>query len=61
MGPLFKSTPRPLLKSVLLSLNRYGTCQETIRKRLEHMYTPSDTGLELLGEGPLYKSASNKR
>ena len=25
------------------------------------MYTPSDTGLEWLGEGPLYKSISNKR
>ena len=25
------------------------------------MYTPSDTGLEWLGEGPLYKSVSNKR
>ena len=24
------------------------------------MYTPSDTGLEWLGEGPLYKSVSNK-
>ena len=25
------------------------------------MYTPSDTGLEWLGEGPLYKSVSSKR
>ena len=25
------------------------------------MYTPSDTWLEWLGEGPLYKSVSNKR
>ena len=40
-GPLFES-PRPLLKSGLLPLDRYGTCQETISRRLEQMYTPSD-------------------
>ena len=33
-GPLFESPPRSLLKSGLLHLYRYGTCQETISKRL---------------------------
>ena len=53
-GPLFESlpTPRPLLKSGLQPLDRYGTCQETIGRRLEQMHTPSDTGFEWLGEGP---------
>ena len=60
-GPIFESPPRPSLKSGLLPLDRYGTCQETISRRLEQMYTPSDTGLEWLGEGPLYKLVSNKR
>ena len=35
-------------------MDRGGTCQETISRRLEHMYTP------WLREGPLYKSVSNK-
>ena len=61
MGPLFKSPPRPLLKSSLWSLDRYVTCQETISRRPKYMYTPSDTGLEWYGEGPLYKSVKNKR
>ena len=45
-GPLFRSPPRSLLKSGLLPLDRCGTCQETISRRLEHMYTPSYTWLE---------------
>ena len=61
MGPLFESPPRPLLKSGLRPLGRYGTHQETIHRRSEQMYTPSDTSLEWLGEGPLFKSDSNKR
>ena len=61
MGPLFESHLRPLLKSGLQPLDRYGTHQETIRRRPEQMYTPSDTRLEWLGEGPLFKSDSNKR
>ena len=40
--PLFESLPRPSLESGLLPLDRYGSCQETISKRLEQMYTPSD-------------------
>ena len=52
--PLLKSAPRSLLKSGLLPLDRCGTCQETISRRLEHMYTL------WLREGPLYKSVSNK-
>ena len=35
-------------------VDRCGTCQETISRRLEHMSTP------WLREGPLYKSVSNK-
>ena len=61
MGPLFESPLRLLLDTGLLPLDRYGTCQETISRRPEQMYTPSDTGLEWLGEGPLYKSVSNRR
>ena len=60
MGLLFESAPRSLLKSGLLPLDRCGTCQKTISRRLEHMYTPSDTWLDWLGEGPLYRSVSNK-
>ena len=58
---LFESPPRPLLKLSLRPLDRYGTHQETISRRPEQMYTPSDTGLEWLGEGPLFKSVSNRR
>ena len=54
MGLLFESAPRSLLKSGLLPVDRRGTCQETISRRLEHMYTP------WLREGPLYKSVLNK-
>ena len=53
MGPLFESAPRSLLKSGLLPVDRCGTCEETISRRLEHMYTPWRR------EGP-YKSVSNK-
>ena len=48
--PLFESPLRSLLKSGPLPLDRYGTWKETIRRRLQHMYTPSDTWLEWLGE-----------
>ena len=37
-GPLFESSPRPLLKSGLQPLGRYGTYQETISRRLEQMF-----------------------
>ena len=53
-GPLFESAARSLLKSGVLPVDRCGTCQETISRRLEHMYTP------WLREGPLYKSVLNK-
>ena len=45
------------------TLDRYGTHQETISRRPEQMHTSSDTRLEWLarGEGPLFKSDSNKR
>ena len=60
-GPLFESHPRPLLKSGLQPLGRYGTHQETIGMRHEQMYTLSDTRLEWLGEESLFESNSNKR
>ena len=53
----FEAPSRPSLKSGLQPLDRYGTYQETVSRRPEQMYTPSDTGLEW----PLYKSVSNKR
>ena len=61
MGSLFESPPRPLLKSGLQPLGRYDTHQETISRRPQQMYTPSDTRLEWLGEGLLFKLDSNKR
>ena len=45
-GSLFESPPRPLLKSGLQPLGRYGTHQETIRRKPEQMYTLPDTRLE---------------
>ena len=60
-GPLFESPPRPLLKSGLQLLGRYGTHYETISRRLERMYTSSDTRLEWHGDGPLFELDSNKR
>ena len=50
---LLKSFPRPLLKSGVRSSVRYGNHKEIINRRLEQMYTGSDTRLEWLGEGPL--------
>ena len=61
MGPLFESLSRPLLKSGLQPLDRYGTHQETIGMRHEQMYTLSDTRLEWLGGEPLLESNLNKR
>ena len=59
-GPLFESPPRPLLKSSLQSLGRYGTHQETISMRDEQMYTLCDTKLEWSGKGPLFEFNLNK-
>ena len=69
-GPLYKSVSnkrqgvrtaatiqvifRPLLRSGLGSLFRYGTHQ-TINERLEQVYLPSDPRLEWPGEGPLFE------
>ena len=58
MGPLFESPPRRLLKSGLQPLAGYGTHQETICRRPEQMYTPSDTRLGWPVEGPLFESDS---
>ena len=43
---LFKSFPGPLLKSGVGPLSRYGNHQEIISRRLEQVYTSSDTRLE---------------
>ena len=61
MGPLFDSPPRPLLKSDLQPLGRYGTHQETISRRPEQIYTLSDPRSEWLGEGLLFMVDSSKR
>ena len=58
--PLFESPPWPLLKSDLQPLARYGTHQETISKRPEQMYIPSDTRLEWHEEEQLFESDSNE-
>ena len=50
-GPLFESPFRPLLKSGMRPLDRYGTRQETISRRPEQMYSPSGTGQEMAWGG----------
>ena len=44
-----------ILKSCLGPLARYGTHQETMSGRLEQVYLPSDSRLDLPGEGPLFE------
>ena len=61
MQPLFESFPRPPLKSGVGPLARYDNHQEIISRRLEQMYTSSDTRFEWPGEGSLFESDSNKR
>ena len=51
----FESTPRPLLKSDLRPLFRYG-----IIERLEQVCLPSDPRLEWSGDGPLFELDLNK-
>ena len=43
------------------ALGQYGNHQEIISRRLEQMYTLSDTRLEWPREGPLFELDSNKR
>ena len=50
-----------LLKSCLGPLARFGTHQKTIMSgRLEQVYLPSDSRLDLPGEGPLFELDFNK-
>ena len=49
-----------LLKSCFGPLIRYGTHQETMSGRLEQVYLPSDSRLDLSGEGPLFELNVNK-
>ena len=42
---------RPYHPSKIWNVRRYGSHQETISRRPKQMYSPSDTGLEWLGEG----------
>ena len=49
-----------LLKSCLGSLARSSTHQETMSGRLEQVYLPSDSRLDLPGEGPLFELDFNK-
>ena len=60
MGSLFESPPGPLLKSGLQSLVRYRTHQETISRRTEQIWTPSDKRLEWPEEGLLFELDSNE-
>ena len=55
-----RASPRPLLKSGLQSYGRCGTHQETISRRPEQVYLPSDPRLEWPGEGPLFEFNLNK-
>ena len=55
MQPLFESFPGPLLKSGMGPLARCGNHQEIICRRLEQMYTSSDTRLEWSGERQLFE------
>ena len=57
MQPIFESFPGPVLKSSMGPLARYGSHQEIVKRRLEQMYTSSDTKLE----EPLFESDSNER
>ena len=58
-GPLFESdlmnAQGALLKSRLGPLERYSTHQKTMSGKLEQVYFPSDSRLDLRGEGPLFK------
>ena len=49
-----------LLKSCLGPLARYSTRQEIMSGRLEQVYLPSDSRLDLPGEGPLFELDFNK-
>ena len=48
----FKLFSGPILKAGVGPLARYSSHQETQSKGPEQMYTPSNTRLEWLGEGP---------
>ena len=50
-----------LLKSCLGPLARYATHQENMGGRLKQVYLPSDSRLDLPGEGPLFELDFNKR
>ena len=58
-GPLFESdlmnAQGALLESSLGPLARYSTHQETMSGRLEQVYLPSDSRLDLPEEGPLFE------
>ena len=49
-----------LLKSYLEPLARYSNHQETMSGRLEQVYLPSDSRLEMPGERPLFELDFNK-
>ena len=49
-----------LLNSCLGLLTRYGTHQETMIWRLEQVYLPSDSRLDLSGEGPFFELDFNE-
>ena len=61
MRILFKSFPRPLLKSSIGPLARYSNHQEIVNRRPEQMYTSFDTRLEWPREKSLFELGLNKR
>ena len=54
------NTQGALLKSCLGPLAKYSTHQETMSGRLEQVCLPSDSKLDLPGEGPLFELEFNK-
>ena len=46
---------RGIIEVMLGALARYGTNQETMNGRLEQVYLPSDSRLDLPGKEPLFE------
>ena len=59
-GATIRVTSEAIIESGLQPLARYGTHQETISRRPEQIYTPSDTRLEWPKEGLLFELDSNE-
>ena len=60
-GATIRVTSQAIIEVRPAALGQIRHHQETISKIPEQMYAPSETRLEWLEEGPLFKSDSNKR